>query len=44
MAFEAKKYQFQSMVFTVDDLLMRQEERGALYEAFDNAVQVKTEP
>ncbi|CAE7527545.1 unnamed protein product, partial [Symbiodinium microadriaticum] len=39
MSFEAKKYQFQSMVFTVDDLLLRQEERNALYEAFDHAVE-----
>jgi hypothetical protein len=42
MAFEAKKYQFQSMKFTIDDLFLRQEERNALYEVFDHAAEVST--
>mmetsp|Transcript_5083 Transcript_5083/g.7771 ORF Transcript_5083/g.7771 Transcript_5083/m.7771 type:complete len:555 (+) Transcript_5083:155-1819(+) len=41
MAFEAKKYQFESMHFGLDDIWARQEERNAVYEVFDEAVAVQ---
>jgi hypothetical protein len=43
MAFEAKKYEFESAVYTLDDLLTRQEERNRLFEVFDQAVAVQDE-
>jgi hypothetical protein len=41
MAFEAKKYEFEATVYTLDDLLKRQEDRNQLYEVFDQAVVVQ---
>lgn len=43
MAFEAKKYEFENTVFTVDDIWKRQEERNCLFEVFDAAVVVQNE-
>jgi hypothetical protein len=43
MAYEAKKYEFENTVFTVDDMLKRQEERNHLFEVFDSAVVVQNE-
>jgi hypothetical protein len=43
MAFEAKKYEFEATVYTLDDLLMRQEDRNRLFDVFDQAVSVQDE-
>lgn len=43
MAVEAKIMQFDSLVFTTDNILERQEERTVLYGVLDNAVKVLTD-
>lgn len=43
MAFEAKKYEFEATVYTLDDIIKRQEDRNQLFEVFDQAVVVQND-